>query len=496
MVFLLFLFSILSYLVVRYSVSTITRTPTWLLWLVFMAPVFTLVTWSLQQENQEVPPEAPPGAVLALFILCPLLYWMLIQWGRIPPKSQDSGQEAATDSADTPKAHASKAVLRPIDKAEEATLQNCFPWSLYYLQNIEYRPQALICKGQLRGNPTVAYDTIRENIESHFGDRFLVVFQEGKNGKPFFALVPNPRAKKQPLKQLLNTKTTRPALALGLFITTLFTTTWVGTSQIAGITESALQAEPMLFLRGLPYAIALMVILGVHELGHYLVARRYRIQSTLPYFIPIPFFLGTFGAFIQLRSPVPNRRALFDVGLAGPLAGFVITLPLLVWGLANSEVIPLAEEASLLNFQAMDPSASVALTLLSKLALGSQLTAENAIALHPVAVAGCLGLVVTALNLMPVGQLDGGHIVHAMYGQKTGAIVGHVSRFLVLGLVAVHPELLIWAILLFFISVVDEPALNDVSQLDNRRDLWGLAALTILILIVLPAPNFLTTLLL
>jgi membrane-associated protease RseP (regulator of RpoE activity) len=238
------------------------------------------------------------------------------------------------------------------------------------------------------------------------------------------------------------------------------------------------------------------VILGVHELGHYLVARRYRIQSTLPYFIPIPFFLGTFGAFIQLRSPVPNRRALFDVGLAGPLAGFVITLPLLVWGLANSEVIPLAEEASLLNFQAMDPSASVALTLLSKLALGSQLTAENAIALHPVAVAGCLGLVVTALNLMPVGQLDGGHIVHAMYGQKTGAIVGHVSRFLVLGLVAVHPELLIWAILLFFISVVDEPALNDVSQLDNRRDLWGLAALTILILIVLPAPNFLTTLLL
>lgn len=495
MVFLLFLFSILSYLVVRYSVSTITRTPTLLLWLVFMAPVFTLVTWSLQQEGQETPPEAPPGAVLALFILCPLLYWMLIQWGRIPPQSPASGQEAA-DPADTPKPPTTKAVLRPIDKEEEATLQNCFPWSLYYLQNIEYRPQALICKGQLRGNPTVAYDTIRENIESHFGDRFLVIFQEGKQGKPFFALVPNPRSQKQPLKALVNTKNTRPAVALGLFVTTLFTTTWVGMSQIAGITDAEMQANPMLFLQGLPYALALMVILGVHELGHYLMARRYRIQSTLPYFIPIPFFLGTFGAFIQLRSPVPNRRALFDVGLAGPLAGFIITLPLLVWGLAHSEVIPLSEDASLLNFQAMDPSASVALTLLSKLALGSQLTAENAIALHPVAVAGCLGLVVTALNLMPVGQLDGGHIVHAMYGQKTGAIVGHVSRFLVLGLVAVHPELLIWAILLFFISVVDEPALNDVSQLDNRRDLWGLAALTILILIVLPAPNFLTTLLL
>ncbi|MGD1904780.1 MAG: site-2 protease family protein [Leptolyngbyaceae cyanobacterium] len=495
--FLLFLFSILSYLVVRYSVSRITRTPPWLLWLVFMAPVFTLVTWSLQQEGQEAPPESPPGAILTLFILCPLLYWMLIQWGRIQPKPDADGKAASTDSADTPKTTAAKqAVLRPIDKEEEATLQNCFPWSLYYLQNIEYRPQALICKGQLRGNPTLAYDTIRDNIEANFGDRFLVIFQEGKSGKPFFALVPNPLSQKQPVKPLLKTKNTRPAVALALFVTTLFTTTWVGMSQIAGITDAELQANPMLFLRGLPYAVALLVILGVHELGHYLMARRYRIQSTLPYFIPIPFFLGTFGAFIQLRAPVPNRRALFDVGLAGPLAGFVITLPLLVWGLAHSEVIPLGEEASLLNFQAMDPAASVALTLLSKLALGSQLTAENAISLHPVAVAGCLGLVVTALNLMPVGQLDGGHIVHAMYGQKTGVIVGHVSRFLVLGLVAVHPELLIWAILLFFISAVDEPALNDVSQLDNRRDLWGLAALTILILIVLPAPSLLTTFLL
>ncbi len=496
MVPLLFLFSILSYLVVRHSVAGITRTPAWLLWLVFMAPVFTLVTWSVQQDNVEAPPETPPGALLALFILCPLLYWMLIQWGRIAPKSESSSTEASTEEAGTAPTPPSKGVLRPIDKEEEATLQQCFPWSLFYLQNIEYRPQALICKGHLRGNPTLAYDTIRDNIESHFGDRFLVIFQEGNKGKPFFALVPNPRSQKQPIKSLINLKNTRPVVALGLFVTTLFTTTWVGTSQIAGVSEAALQAEPMLFWRGLPYAIALMVILGVHELGHYLMARRYRIQSTLPYFIPIPFFLGTFGAFIQLRSPVPNRRALFDVGLAGPLAGFVITLPLLVWGLAHSEVIALSEEASLLNFQAMDPSASVALTLLSKLALGGQLTAENALNLHPVAVAGCLGLVVTALNLMPVGQLDGGHIVHAMYGQKMGAIVGHVARFLVLGLVFVHPELLIWAILLFFISVVDEPALNDVSQLDTRRDIWGLGALTILVLIVLPAPSVLTTLLL
>jgi membrane-associated protease RseP (regulator of RpoE activity) len=169
----------------------------------------------------------------------------------------------------------------------------------------------------------------------------------------------------------------------------------------------------------------------------------------------------------------------------------VMTLPLLLWGLVHSEVVPMPEDASLLSFEAVDPQASIALLLLSKLALGSQLTLESAVNLHPVAVAGCLGLVVTALNLMPVGQLDGGHIVHAMYGQRTGAIIGQVARFLVLGLVLIHPELLIWAILLFFIPAVDEPALNDVSELDNRRDVWGLVSLTLLILIVLPAPNLL-----
>ncbi len=305
--------------------------------------------------------------------------------------------------------------------------------------------------------------------------------------------MPNPDRKKAD-RAPRPEKLTRPALAIGLFVATLFTTTAVGTL-ITGITEDSLQANPNLFLQGLPYALSLLAILGLHELGHYLMARRYDMKATLPYFIPIPFFLGTFGAFIQLRSPVPNRRALFDVGIAGPLSGLVIALPLLIWGLAHSDVVPMPENASLLNFEALDPGASIALAVLSKLALGSQLTLESAIHLHPVAVSGCLGLVVTALNLMPVGQLDGGHIVHAMYGQRNGAIIGQVCRFLMLGLTFVHSELLIWAILLFFIPAIDEPALNDVSELDARRDLWGLLALTVLVLIVLPTPGPLKALL-
>lgn len=484
--FWLLLLGVFTFVVVRRSVSSITRTPVWLLWLVMMLPAFILAGWVMLYGTDE---PAPTGLLLALFIVCPLLYWMLIQWGRLPnpkpaaPEAQGNLEPALSQPT--------KPQLRPIDKDEEAALQGCFPWSVYYLQNIEYRPQAMICRGQLRASPTVAYDTVKENIRRHFGDRFLVVFQEGLQGKPVFALVPNPQANGASSSKSL----TRPWLALGLLLVTLLTTTAAG-AYLAGVTETQLQDSPSLILQGLPYALALMVILGCHEMGHYLMARRYRMRATLPYFIPVPFFLGTFGAFIQLKSPVPNRRALFDVGIAGPLSGLVVALPLLLWGLAHSEVVPVPESgSSLLNFEALDPQASVMLMVLAKLTLGSALGADQAIHLHPVAIAGALGLVVTALNLMPVGQLDGGHIVHAMYGQRMGQAVGQIARLLVLLLALIHSELLIWAILLFFIPAADDPALNDVSELDDRRDILGLLALTLLVMIVLPAPGILARLL-
>jgi membrane-associated protease RseP (regulator of RpoE activity) len=484
LVFWLLLLGVFTFIVVRRSVGGITSTPVWLLWLVMMMPAFTLAAWVAVNGSEE---PAPTGLLLGLFVACPILYWVLLQWGRSPAPKPTPSDPAVITPAVTPQP--TKPVLRPIDKDEEVTLQRCFPWTVYYLQNIEYRPQAMICRGQLRASPTEAYETVQTNIRNNFGDRFLVVFQESLSGQPVFALVPNPKAQadvRQPPKKLA-----RPGLALGLLLVTLFTTMAAG-AYLAGVTEAQLQDSPRLFFQGLPYALALMAILGCHEMGHYLMARRYRMDVTLPYFIPVPFFLGTFGAFIQLKSPLPNRRALFDVGIAGPLAGLVVTLPLLLWGLSLSSVVPVPEDgASLLNFEALDPKASLMLALLSKLMLGADIGADQAIHLHPVAIAGCLGLVVTALNLMPVGQLDGGHIVHAMYGQRTGAIIGQVSRLLVLLLVFVHPELLLWAVLLFFIPAVDEPALNDVSELDDRRDMLGLLALTLLVMIVLPAPPIL-----
>jgi membrane-associated protease RseP (regulator of RpoE activity) len=487
---LLILLGLMTYLVIKRSVASLTKTPIWILWLVLMTPALIWMAWSLF-FGQETP--LPLIVMVGPLVLCPLLYWWLIQKGRRDrPLDPEQTPEASTlnaadnNSLDLSKEEPKK--VRPITQEEEKLLRNCFPWGTYYLQHLDYYPQAILCRGKLRSNPEVAYNTIRENVEQKFGDRFIVIFQEGMPNKPFFALVPNPRAKdkerepSEPLK--------RPGLALSLLLITLFTTTTAG-AEMAGISTQQWQANPAQLLQGLPYSLALIAILGLHELSHYLTAVRYNIRTTLPYFIPFPFpaFIGTLGAFIQMRSPIPHRKALFDVAIAGPIGGFLLTLPLLIWGLSLSETVPLSEKSRILNFESLDPRFSFLMAVLSKVALGSELTPNTAIHLHPLAIAGYLGLIVTALNLMPVGQLDGGHMVHAMFGQRVGAAIGQVTRLLVLLLAWVQPDFLIWAIILLFMPIADEPALNDVTELDNRRDILGLLALVLLASVLLPVPG-------
>ena len=146
------------------------------------------------------------------------------------------------------------------------------------------------------------------------------------------------------------------------------------------------------------------------------------------------------------------------------------------------------EESNLLSFDALNPRFSFVLALFSKLALGGELVPETVIDLHPLAIAGYVGLVVTALNLMPVGQLDGGHIVHAIFGQRTAIIIGQVTRLLMFVLAMIQRDFLLWAIVLLFMPVIDQPALNDVTELDNWRDFWGLMCLALLVGILLPLP--------
>jgi membrane-associated protease RseP (regulator of RpoE activity) len=224
-----------------------------------------------------------------------------------------------------------------------------------------------------------------------------------------------------------------------------------------------------------------------------LVAIRYQIRTTLPYFIPFPFLLdsfslGTLGAILQRRSPIPHRKALFDTAIVGCLLSLVVIIPVLFWGLYLSEVVPL-KESSAFDIQAQDPRLSFLLSLLAKLALGSALTSKMAIQLHPLAMAGCVGLFITAINLMPIGQLDGGHIIHAVYGQKTAIAIGQVTRILALLFALIHPYFWVWTIIMWLIPLIDQPALNDVTELDNKRDFLGLFALALLIMIILPLPS-------
>ncbi|MFP4133861.1 MAG: site-2 protease family protein [Halothece sp.] len=480
-----------TYILVRRSAKGLTSTPIWLLWLVIMIPAITWSLWFLVMGEEE---PIPILLLIIPFIVSPFLYLWLIQKGRT-----DQAKKATYSNSSPEGTHSNSNLKAPLleqqqqsekppkllTKAEEEQLKSCFSWEFYYLQNLDYGGQAVLCRGKLRTAPEKAYQRVRNNIQEKFGDRFLVIFQESFQGKePFFALVPNPRKKE---KQITKDELNKPILALSLAVITLFTTTVVG-AILAGVSEEAVQSNPNLLLEGLPYALSLMWILGCHEFSHYVTAIYYNIRTTLPYFIPFPFFLGTLGAFIQMKSPIPNRKALFDVGISGPIGGFVMTVPLLLWGLSLSEIVSITEESGLLVVESLDPRSSLLMTVFCKLALGEAFVEGTAINLHPIAIAGYIGVIVTALNLMPVGQLDGGHIVHAMYGQRTAVIIGQISRVLMLLLALIEPSFLIWAILLFFMPIFDEPALNDVSELDQVRDLLGFLSLVLLVSILLPLP--------
>ena len=467
-VLLSILLGILTYWVIRRGVATMTRSPVWLLWLIIMTPIFALTVWVLKYGQY-----APPNVgILALFVLCPLLYTWVVLLGRRP---QDRLPAAAAPQQAKPKAPPPL-----LEREDEARLRACFPWSVYFLQTIERRQQMMVCRGRLKATPAVAHSTVQQNVRSQFGEQFLVVLQAERDGHPVFTLVPQ------------KTKPTEGAgwrLSLVLFILTLGTTTLAGLLLVGELSLPKLLSEPVLLLKGLGYSLAVMLILSARELARYISARRHRITVTAPFFIPIPYFLGTIGAFVQIKSPAPNRRALFDLGLAGPLAGFLVSLPIVLWGLAHSQVVDLTGESSLFNFQSLDPRGSMLLALLSKWALGDRLQMDQGIYLHSVAIAGCLGLVLTALNLMPVGQLDGGHIVHAMYGRWGGAAIGNIARILVATMVFIQPEYLLWALLLVFMPSQDDPALDDLSELDGVRDTLGLLAMALLVVIVLPMPQ-------
>ncbi len=241
-----------------------------------------------------------------------------------------------------------------------------------------------------------------------------------------------------------------------------------------------LPGEPLLALSGLPFSLTLMSILLAHEMGHYLACRHYRIDATLPYFLPFPSLIGTLGAFIRIRSPIFTRKALFDVGIAGPIAGFAMLLPIAIAGVAMSHVAPGIATRSDFVF-------STPLLMRAIEALLFPGVAVDNIYLHPVARAAWVGFLATALNLLPAGQLDGGHIVYAFFGRwhKLWSRI-FVVFLVVLGFVTGSLLWYVWAVLLLF--ALRHPVICDEAPLDSKRKALGWLALAMLVLSFTPNP--------
>jgi membrane-associated protease RseP (regulator of RpoE activity) len=328
-------------------------------------------------------------------------------------------------------------------------------------------------RGRLRESADAAFQRLRSALGS---DTVPLVRPDDRCGAAIVLM-------SRPVEGATLEHRVRPWLHWTLFGLTFLTTTWAGAVH-QGID---VWLEPARIVAGLPYSIALLAILGVHELGHYWTARRHQMNVTPPFFVPIPFALGTFGAFIQMRSPAENRRTLFDVAVAGPLAGLVVAIPALMIGLRSSEVLAPSSVAGALSSGAL-PSSSILFTWLAHLSLGNALGSGDVIRLSPLAFAGWLGLFITGLNLLPVGQLDGGHIARAMFGSRAGAIIGGIAMWsLVLLGLFVWPGLLTWALVVFFIAGRGTPPLNDITRITPGRMWLGCFAFVILFLIMVPA---------
>ena len=280
---------------------------------------------------------------------------------------------------------------------------------------------------------------------------------------------------------LVKPKPSNPWINLALFVATVFSVVLMGALNAGA---NPLQ-DPFSILDGIPFAFTLLLILGTHEFGHYFAARRHRVAVTLPYFIPMPLsFVGTFGAFIQLRSPVRNRNQLFDVGVAGPLAGLVVAIPLLLIGLALSDVQPLPSEGGYIL------EGNSLLYMGSKYLIHGQILPGNGVdvMLHPMAFAAWFGLLVTAFNLLPVGQLDGGHVTFTLLGEKTQYVgIVFVAALLLMGAV-LWQGWLFWAFLVFMLGMGHPPPLNDVTPLGGKRRVLALVTIVIFALVFVPIP--------
>ena len=331
-----------------------------------------------------------------------------------------------------------------------------------------------------------------ETLEEKFDSLRISLKEKGyipmlrfEKGEHIIYVVKKPRRKERPIW-----------INISLLIAVIITTTLTGS--LLHMDYSSLLTEELTFIPSIAdvflfenlvsgfilFAFPLISILFIHEMGHYYISKKHGIATSLPFFIPIPpiipnFNIGTFGALISSRDPMPNKKALFDVGIAGPLAGFAVALPVTIIGIATSEIVPIE---TITSGQPVLGS-SILFMLISNLTLS--IPQGFALNLSLIAFAGWVGLLVTSINLLPAGQLDGGHIFRAFLGEKQ-KWAGWIAVFIM-----IFTGWLFFAILIMFmIGMRHPPPLNDATKLDMKRKLLFVVALAILILCYIPYPIY------
>ena len=325
--------------------------------------------------------------------------------------------------------------------------------------------------------------TLEDNfnqLRQRLRERGFIPLLRYEGGEHRIYIIQKPKRRQKPLW-------TNLTLLIATVITTILTGSLlhIGASDLWSVSNVALVFAPENLLYGAVFfSLPLMSILLIHEMGHYFISKRHGIATSLPYFLPIPpilpgFNIGTFGALISSSDPMPNKKALFDVGISGPLAGFLVAIPVTIIGIVTSELVEISEVTS------GEPILGTSLLFLLLVDVLRVIPEGFTINLNAIAFAGWIGLLITSINLLPAGQLDGGHIFRAVLGEKQ-KYAGWIAVFIM-----IFTGWTFFAIIIVFVmGMMHPPPLNDDSALDIKRKLLFFVALAILLLCFIPFPIF------
>ena len=372
-------------------------------------------------------------------------------------------QTAEMPNGTSPTEALPKPEAMPIPDQDLNTIRGIFGIDTFFAtETIPYQEGAIF-KGNLRGEPDRVYERLNGSLQQRLGDRYRLFLVENIDGKPVVIVLPS-RNDPRP------TTTSQKIFAAILLVATIATSLESG-----GILQGFdFFTAPNRFQEALPIAAGILAVLAAHEIGHRWMARRYQVRLSPPFFLPT-LQIGAFGAITRFESLLPNRNVLFDIAIAGPAAGGIVSLVMLLVGLL------LSHPGSLFQVPAEFFQGSILVGTLARVVLGSAVQ-QPLVDVHPLTVIGWLGLVITALNLMPAGQLDGGKMVQAIYGRKTTGRTT-LATLIILGIASLaNPLALYWAVVILFLQRdLERPSLNELTEPDDARAALCLLALFLMI---------------